>query len=94
MITITSAAKAELKRIRESRSVAPGKCLRLVTPPQWTGEGEFGIGVDDEREDDYVVEHQGVKVLHLDVDLQQRLERAVFDFKQTPAGPGFTLDIF
>ncbi|MBI2171524.1 MAG: hypothetical protein HYU30_05830 [Chloroflexi bacterium] len=94
MLTVTKAAMAELKRIRDARSLAPGKCLRLVTPPQWVGEGEFGVGIGDEGEDDYVVKHLGAKVLLVDWDLRQKLERAVLDFKQTPAGVGFTLDIF
>ncbi|MBI4312775.1 MAG: hypothetical protein HY681_13490 [Chloroflexi bacterium] len=94
MLTVTNAAKDELKRIQETRGLAPGKCLRLVTPPQWVGEGDFGIGIDDAREDDLVVEHGEVKVLLVDFDLRQKLEKAVLDFKQTPRGAGFTLDVF
>jgi len=94
MLTVTNAAKGELKRIIGTRRLATGKCLRLVTPPQWVGEGDFGIGIDDEREDDLVVEHEGQKVLAVDADLRKKLERAVLDFKQTPAGIGFTLDVF
>ena len=93
-MTITEAAKTELKRIRETRVPDNAKCLRLVTPPQWVGEGDFGIGIDDVREDDYVVEVGGVQVLLVDWDLTVRLANAVFDFKQTPNGAGFTLDVY
>ncbi len=94
MLTVTNAAKSELKRILDTRRLAKGKCLRLVTPPQWVGEGDFGIGIDDVREDDLTVDHQGQQVLVVDHDLRSKLERAVLDFKPTPSGAAFTLDVF
>ena len=39
MVTVTDSAKRELKRVLETRSLTPGKALRLAVPPVWTGEG-------------------------------------------------------
>ena len=44
---ITDAAKAELNRLRALRVHDNARCLRLVTPPQWAGDGDFGIGIDE-----------------------------------------------
>ena len=33
-------------------------------------------------------------VLAVDPGLAENLERSVFDFKQTPQGAGFTLDVY
>ena len=31
-------------------------------PPVWKGEGDFGIVIDDEGEDDYVVSYQDMNI--------------------------------
>ncbi len=95
MITVTDKAKEELKRIVETRRLEPGKSLRLAIPPVWTGEGDFGIVIDEEKEDDYSVEDEGVTVLLLEGGLiEGALASAVVDFKETPDGTGFTVDIY
>ena len=63
-------------------------------PPVWVGEGDFGIVIDGEMDGDSVVEIGGLKVLLVDFDLTDRLPTAVLDFKDSPQGPRFTLDIF
>ena len=94
MMTVTDKAKEELKRILEMRSLDPGKGLRLATPPTWTGEGDFGIVIDEEHDGDDAVVFQGLKVLLLDADMAERLPTAILDFKDSPDGPRFTLDVF
>ena len=94
MVTVTSRAKEELKRILETSSLKSGKYLRLATPPAWTGEGDWGIVIDEERDGDQAVDFQGLKVLLLDFDLVERLTNAVFDFKDSSEGSRFTLDVF
>lgn len=94
MVTVTDSAIQELRRIVETSSLAPGKYLRLATPPVWTGAGDFGIVVDEERVEDDVVAVQGIKVLLVDPGLSEGLSNAVFDFKESPDGPRFTLDVF
>ena len=94
MVKVTTRAKEELKRIIETRTLEPGKCLRLATPPVWSGEGDFGVVIDDETGSDEVVSFQELKVLLLDADLVERLPTAVLDFKESEGGSRFTLDVF
>ncbi len=95
MITVTDKAKEELKRILETRRIEPGKSLRLAIPPVWTGEGDFGIVIDSDKEDDYIVEYEGVTVLVVEGGLiEGSLASAVVDFKETPDGAGFTVDVY
>lgn len=94
MVTVTDRAKEELRRILETKSLEPGRCLRLAVPPVWTGGGDFGIVIDDETQDDYVASLQGTKVLLMDAGLMERLASAVLDFKESPQGEAFTLDVY
>ena len=94
MVTITENAKEELKRVLETKSLEAGKCLRLAVPPVWTGEGDFGIVIDAEGEGDQAVDHQGLTVLLMDSALAEQLPSAVLDFKESPQGPQFTLDVY
>jgi len=94
MVTITESAKAELKRILETKSLDQDKFLRLATPPIWTGEGDFGVVVDTERFGDHAVEHEGQTVLLVDPGMAEQLPNAVFDFKESPQGARFTLDVY
>ena len=94
MVTVTDTAKEELKRILDAKNLASGRCLRLAMPPVWVGEGDFGIVIDEEGDGDHVVNLQDLKVLLLDAGLAERLSTAVLDFKDSPDGPRFTLDVF
>ena len=94
MVNVTKRAKSELIRILEARSLDPGKYLRLTVPPVWTGEGDFGIVIDDEGEGDQAVDFQDRKVLLIGVDVAVKLQYSVLDFKDSPDGPRFTLDVF
>ena len=94
MVTVTDRAKEELKRVLETSSLDPDRYLRLATPPGWTGEGDFGIVIDERGETDHVVDHEGLQVLLMDAALTEQLPSAVLDFKESPDGPRFTLDVF
>lgn len=94
MVTITDRAKEELKRVLLTRRLEPGKLLRLAIPPAWTGEGDFGIVIDTEKEDDYAVKFDGEKVLLIEAGLMGHLESAVVDFKESPEGARFTVDVY
>ena len=94
MVTVTDSAKRELKRILETRSLAPDKALRLAVPPTWTGEGDFGIVIDEAETEGVMVEYEGSPVLLIDTELMEQLESSVLDFKDSPEGPKFTLDVF
>ena len=94
MVTVTDAAKEELRRILVALSPDLGKCLRLAIPPAWDGPGDFGIVVDVEGDGDHTVELDGLKLLLVDTLLTERLMDSVLDFKDTPGGSAFTLDVF
>ena len=94
MFTVTDAAKSELKRIFDERDLPPGKHLRLAVPPRWEQPGDFGIVLDEEEHGDFGFGVDGVKILLVDHELTQRLEKSVFDFKETDQGKVFTLDVY
>ena len=94
MVNVTDRAKEELKRILEQRNLEPGKYLRLAMPPVWKGEGDFGIVIDEEHDGDSVVSFQGFKVLLMDSELGQEVTVGLLDFKESPEGDRFTLDVF
>ena len=89
-MTVTEEAKAELKRILDERLPDPGNLLRLVTPPMWQGEGDFGIAISPQGHADQAVDFQGTKVLLVDAVLADELKKAVLDFKDAR----FTLDVY
>lgn len=94
MLTITGDAKRELKRILDDRKLGAGRCLRLAIPPAWPGPGDFGIVIDDEKSDDMSVTLRGIKILLLKQELAPQLSTSVLDFKETPQGQAFTLDVY
>ena len=94
MVTVTERAKEQLRRVLETTEIDPGKHLRLTTPPVWQGEGDFGIVIDQQLEEDYVVSSEGITLLLLDAGLVDHLSTAVLDFKDSAGGARFTLDVF
>ena len=94
MFTVTEDAKKELKRIHETRSLNPGMYLRLAIPPVWTGYGDFGIVIDDEKEGDTAIYLEDYKVLILENVITDEISDSILDFKESPEGKRFTLDVF
>ncbi len=94
MLKVTDSAKAELKRTLGTKSLPSGRYLKLAVPPEWVGPGDFGVVIDEEKGGEHVVEHDGVRVLIVDQGLAENLSDSVFDFKETPHGVGFTLDVY
>lgn len=94
MVKVTAAAREELMRTRERTSLAQGKQLRLTTPPEWVGEGDFGIVIDEEKFGDLIIDSEGRPLLLVAAALAERISKSVFDFKDTPQGTGFTLDVY
>ena len=93
MLTVTDAAKVELKRIAEARGLPPNRCLRLAVPPAWTGEGDFGVVIDDAGHQDVIIAHEGMGVLRIEEAIALGLAKSVLDFKGPQDGPRFTLDV-
>ncbi|MDA1349091.1 MAG: hypothetical protein O3A47_09540 [Chloroflexi bacterium] len=94
MVKVTDAAREELMRTLERTNLAQGKHLRLATPPEWTGEGDFGIVIDEEKFGDLIIDSEGRPLLLVASDLAERISTSVFDFKATPQGKGFALDVY
>lgn len=94
MFSVTDSAKEELQRTLERTSMAPGKILRLTTPPAWTGPGDFGVVIDESGEEEQLVEFNGQTILAVDSDLAAHLADSVLDFIDSPEGPRFTLDVY
>ena len=94
MVTVTDSAREEFNRILETRVLESGKHLRLAVSPVWTGEGDFGIVIDDGQENDQIIDYQGRTVLLVGEDLTEQLQSSILDFKESPDGPRFTLDVF
>ena len=63
-------------------------------PPVWEGEGDFGIVIDSQTDEDHEVVFQGLTVLLIDAALAEQLSNSKLDFKDSSDGPRFTLDVF
>ncbi len=94
MLQVTDAARDELKTILEARALPEGRYLKLAVKPEWTGPGDFGVVIEAEKGGEVFFEHGGTIVLAVDPGLAENLDNSVFDFKQTPQGAGFTLDVY
>jgi Fe-S cluster assembly iron-binding protein IscA len=91
---VTDKARAQLKVIIGQRHLDPGRCLRLAIPPAWTGDGDFGIVIDSRGSGDVSIAHDQTTVLLIEREVADQLARSVLDFKETPMGPAFTLDVY
>ncbi len=95
MLTVTEAAQAELLRIAEARGLEPGRLLRLAVPPVWTGEGDWGIVVDQRGAADVAFAREGATALVVERETADALSNATLDFKtEGVPSPRFTLDIY
>ena len=94
MVQVSEAAKRQMKLVMEERKLPPGKFLRLAVPPSWTGEGDFGIVVDSRGVADTSVTLEGKTVLVIGPEVAEAVPNAALDFKKTPKGARFTLDVY
>ncbi|MFO8144058.1 MAG: hypothetical protein R6T78_05255 [Dehalococcoidales bacterium] len=82
MITVTDKAKQELKKTLSDNVDTPGAGLRLVAREG----GQLGLGVDIEKADDEVVEFEGSKVLIVEKNLADTLNKITLDVEDTKEG--------
>ena len=94
MVQISEAAKRQLRVLVDERKLTPDRFLRLTVPPAWTGEGDFGIVVDARGGADVGVTLDGKTVLVVGPDVVEQIPNAMLDFKKSPDGPRFTLDVY
>ncbi|MFQ5913149.1 MAG: hypothetical protein ACE5JS_08200 [Nitrospinota bacterium] len=85
MLNVTDQAAQELNEVREHNDVPPENCLRLLITPG----GQFGFGVDAEKQGDQVVHCGETKVLLIGRDLSVKLEGKRLDVQQTEQGAEF-----
>lgn len=83
MITVTESAKEELKRLWSANVDDPEVGFRL-TP---VAIGEYHLVPDREKEGDFVVEHEGAKVLLVDEKLARVLEGVTVFYRELASGP-------
>ena len=88
MIDVTERAKDELKRLLTDNADNAQACLRLID----RGEGKLGLGVDIEMPGDYVVEHEGLKVLLVNEQLAESLSGITIDVEDTNEGTELVLN--
>ena len=95
MLTVTDAARAELRKVADARVLEPGRLLRLAVPPVWTGQGDWGIVIDQRGAADVAYAHEGATVLVVEQVVADGLANAVLDYKTSGVpSPRFTLDIY
>jgi len=87
MLTVTTKAAEELKAMAQAEVTDPNEALRLIH----AGSGRLAIVVDTAREGDQVVEHEGVKVLLVGVELADVVDGLLLDCQETAEGPQLTI---
>ena len=94
MLEVTDNAKIELQRLKDARTIPVGHCMKLVSTPLWVGDGEFGMVITLESDDDTLVLYKGETVLRVESFLMEQIKEVTLDFKQTPQGKQFTMDVY
>jgi len=75
MLMVTEDAKRHLKRLLVKNASDPNLGIRLRV-----GKGlQLGVLLDREADDDYIVEHEGAKVLMVEPDLFTLVKGATLD---------------
>ena len=88
MITVTDGAKEELQRALTAADPSEAEIgLRLFI----SAPNQLDLKLDEEREGDHVVAHEGSKVLLLGQDISSLLDGVTIDWRDTPAGRGLVL---
>jgi len=82
MVTVTDLATQELRNILAEASPEEGQALRLVLRPG----GDFGLGVDEEREGDEVVAADGEKILLIAREIADAVGDVTIDAQDTGEG--------
>lgn len=82
MVTVTDRATEELRNILAEADTKPGQALRLVLRPG----GDFGLGLDEEREGDEVVAADGEKILLIAREIADAVNEATIDTQDTEEG--------
>ncbi|MQG19153.1 MAG: hypothetical protein FI687_05200 [SAR202 cluster bacterium] len=93
MLKISQVAINELEKMLKKSPLDKGLYYRLAIKPLWTGPGDFGIVKDKKLTSDLIFGENACNLL-VDKELAKELTKSTFDFKETPQGRGFTLDVY
>ena len=90
MITLTEIAVQKMKTIIADQGVE-GKYVRVYVEGGGCCSGpKYGLGFDDKKDSDKLVEHGGVALV-VDPESAEQLEGSVIDYVQTERGAGFQI---
>lgn len=87
MLNVTEDAKQMLKESLVTNTDAPDFGLRLVHDKS----GHLTLVLGQEKEDDQVIEHEGLKVLLVDKELFSDLDGKTLDCQKSPEGRHFVM---
>jgi Fe-S cluster assembly iron-binding protein IscA len=82
MVTVTEQAAHELRNIVSETATKPNQALRLVMTPG----GTFGLGLDEERQGDQVVQAEGESILLVASSVAEALGEATIAAQDTEEG--------
>lgn len=88
MVTLTESAVKEIQRLSQEMATE-GQGLRLFVEGSCCGTS-YGMGFDNVKEDDHVLDQHGLKVL-VAPHAAEALKGVVIDCIQTPEGPAFEI---
>ena len=88
MLTVTASAKDKLKEALQQQA-DPQMSIRIATSP--SNPDQLQLTLDKPKEEDHVVESDGIKLLLIGPNLVPSLEGIVMDYQETPQGSGFTM---
>ena len=89
MITVTDSAIRQLQTIVSEKG-EPGKGLRILVEQGGCAGMQYGMGLDEAKEGDAIVEREGVRVM-IDPESLQYLEGSTIDYCDVLAGAGFRI---
>ncbi len=94
MLNITLKAKEKLNQISAEKNIWPLQFLRLTIPPIWSGEGDFGIVIDNANEDDIQINFENKTILLIESSINESLSNSTLDYIESGKQIGFNLDIY
>ncbi|MBM24839.1 MAG: hypothetical protein CL760_03940 [Chloroflexi bacterium] len=94
MLNITLKAKEKLNQISAEKNIWPLQFLRLTIPPIWSGEGDFGIVIDNANEDDIQINFENKTILLIESLINESLSNSTLDYIESGKQIGFNLDIY
>jgi Fe-S cluster assembly iron-binding protein IscA len=95
MISVTEEAKRIVHAVAASAGLPEGLALRLETVkrPSSTGsEPQIAMVIDEPKEGDEAVEHQGEPLLYVSRKVSAACDGCVVDLEQTPKGIAFSIE--